>query len=134
MCVEIPVFPAAEEIMEKTEVEVSWGNYALIESPFLKREKLALRKFGAQQARQALREPPAAHTYMMKDGRGRVLFFHVFRERSFSVTLLNGARFSPLPLDNSQCKTKIPYEMSVQTELEAQFYFHPLIFISRRVE
>lgn len=69
----------------------------------------------------------------MEDSRIRKLYFHLFHERPFSVTVLNGARLLQMVLDNSQVGAQIPWEMSVQTALAKQLCFHTMALMRRKL-
>lgn len=79
------------------------------------------------------RKSLAVHTYSVKGGRIRALFFHDFLCRNLSVTLLNVARFLQLVLGNSPAKVQKPCELSMRTTLDAQFYFHTRALMIREV-
>lgn len=66
----------------------------------------------------------------MKDCWIQKFFSHVICKRNFSVTLLNGARFLQVMLDNSLANVQIPYEMSFSRSFETKLYFHALAFIT----
>lgn len=61
-------------------------------------------------------------SYVILDGRIRKIFFEYFAKETFSVTLLLGARFLGLVLNNSPAKLQMRYEMSIPTALEALVY------------
>lgn len=92
-------FLAAEEIMVILKVRFLWRKSALRAFQFLKSENRALHELEAEQSSQLLRTSLVVQMYSMEDDRVGLLFFHVCRERNFSVTLLNCARFLQLVLD-----------------------------------
>lgn len=108
-------------------INFSRRKYALKAYQLLKIENLPLHELGTQYASQALRSSVAVYTYAMKDGRIQKLFFHVFYERHFPVTKLDGATFLQMVFDSSHSKAQISYEMRMPTALGAQPYFHGIV-------
>lgn len=123
--------PAAKEILESMEVEALLRKSALKISQFLENEDLAVCELRAKQISHVLRALLPVHTYALQDGRSQELYFHCFCERNFSGTLLNGARFSQLVLDDFQTKTHLTDKMSRLKALEAELYFHAIALRSR---
>lgn len=117
--VETTVVPAGKNIMENIEANVLRGTYTLDEALFLKSENVVPRMFGIKKIFKIIRALYAVHSYAMKDGWSRELFFRVFRESEFLVTVLNGTRLLLMILDNSQAKTQMPCTMSVTTPFES---------------
>lgn len=59
------------------------------------------------------------------------LFFRLFLEKTFPVTLFNDKWVLQIVLENSPEKPHTPYEMSLPTALEKQLYFHAVDLTSR---
>lgn len=66
---------------------------ALTECQFLKSRKMAVHELGTEQTFQVLRASLTVQMYALINGQIRRLFFHIYREGSFTITLLIGARF-----------------------------------------
>lgn len=120
-----------KEIIESMKFNALQRMSSLKISQFLKSENMALRRFGAQQHRQALRASLAFHTYSMKQNRIRKLVLHFFHERKFPVSMLNKVQFLQWFHDIIQENAQTPYEMSLPIAFETQLYFHYMAFVSR---
>lgn len=81
-------------------VRASWTKSTWIVPQYLKRENVALQELKTEKIREVYRAFLAGHTYALKDGWITDLFFHHVHSRNFPVTLLYGARFLKLALDN----------------------------------
>lgn len=77
--------------MERVESKAWQRSSKLKEPQFLTTEHMALRGLGTEPSSQVLKSFLAVHTYAMKDGYMRELFFDFFRKRNLPVLLLNGA-------------------------------------------
>lgn len=80
---------------------MSRQKYELNESQFLNSDNLPLREPEAEKIRKVIRASLAVQSYSNKCGCIRELFSHMFRDRRFSASMLNGARFLQLVLDSN---------------------------------
>lgn len=103
----------------------------LNESQFLTSHYLVLCELGTSSIILVLLAFLATFDYALKDVWMRVLVFQMFCGRGYRVSLFNGARFLRTVIDViSGGKAQTPYEMSVPTAFEAQFYFYALDILS----
>lgn len=106
----------------------------LKESQYIFHDKLTLRELVTEHICQLLKASMAVHTYALKNGRVRELFFHLFCERFFPMTLRNSGLFVQLVLDKlSRWKTAMRNEMSFRYAFDFLIYSHAIICITRRV-
>lgn len=101
--------PVAKEIMESKELKASRKNYEQSMYQFVKDEDLTLRQLETEPIRKVLRALLVVHTNALTYCGVRILFFHFFYERDVPVTLLSGARFLQLVLEDSQTRGHLPY-------------------------
>lgn len=97
------------------EVRASWRRSAQNEFQLLPSKNHMFCERRTAQIWQVLRVFQAIQTYMIKGEQIKELFIHDFCERNFCFTPLNGAQLLQFVFNSSQIKTKMTYEMSVQT-------------------
>lgn len=93
---------SGNEILGKMEVMFSRRKPAIKESQFLKIAILVSKETGTEQIRHVLRASMAINAYAMKDSPIQKIFFHLFCDWCFFITLVNYAQLLQLVLDNSQ--------------------------------
>lgn len=96
-------------------VKVSRKKSALKEFQFLESQNLALLELKTEQIRQPLRAFWAIHSYSIKDGWIRAVFFHEFCKWDFPVSLRSVARFLQMLFDNNQARMQVLYEVNLPT-------------------
>lgn len=105
------------EILESKKVADSERAHSLKMCSFLESEILALHELLTDEMSQVCRGSLAVHTYAVKDGQILELLLHLFSERKFTVTLLNGMPFLQLVLDNCHGNAHSPLKMGVPIEI-----------------
>lgn len=123
--------PDAKEIMKRMEVEVSRRKLTLKESEVTKIQMLALHDLGTKEVLQVLEAFLAFHTYGLKNGQIRNVYFYLLCERTIPVTSSNGKGLLSFVLDDIQVKVPMPYKMNVPTSAGADLYFHERASVSR---